>query len=92
MVGIHFQICEQQGLATGLVALAAGLQSHEDGVNLVQHLGVVELQDPALLAQGILIEDPQVEGLLGVRSAPAPGLKGSIFGAGLLVEVVSVEN
>jgi hypothetical protein len=60
------------------VTLAAGLQSHKDGIDLVQHLGVVELQDPTFLAEGILIKDAQIEGLLGVRSAPAPGLKGGI--------------
>ena len=64
MVRIHLQICEQQGLATGLVTGATGLQCHEDGINLVQHLGVVELQDPALLAQGISIKDAQIKGLL----------------------------
>ena len=74
------------------MTLAAGLQSRKDGIDLVQHLGVVELQDPALLAQGILIEDPQVEGLLCVGAASAPGLEGSVLGPGLLVEVVSIEN
>ena len=74
------------------MTLPIGFQSHENGINLVQHLGVVELRDPALLAQGILVKDTEIEGLLGVRSAPAPGLKDSVLGASLLVEVVSVET
>jgi hypothetical protein len=65
---------------------------HEDGINLVQHLRIVELEDPALLAQRILIKDTQVEGLLGVRPAPALGLECGAFRSRLLVEVVSVEN
>jgi hypothetical protein len=57
VVGIHFQIRKKKGLAARLVTLPVGLHGHEYGVNLLQRLGVVELQDPALLAEGILIED-----------------------------------
>jgi hypothetical protein len=74
------------------MTLSTGFQSHEDGINPVQHLGVIELQDPALFAEGILIKDTQVQGMLGVRSAPPPGLEDSVLDAGLLVEVVSIEN
>jgi len=65
VVRIHFQIRKQKGLATRLATRAAGLQSHEDGVNLVQHLGVVELQDPALLAQGTLANGLNMAGCGG---------------------------
>ena len=65
MVRIHFQIRKQKGLATRLVTCAAGFQSHEDSINLVQHLGVVELQDPALLAQGTLVNGLNMAGCGG---------------------------
>jgi hypothetical protein len=61
------------------MAFAIGLNGYEHSVDLLQRLRVVELQDPALLADVVLIKDTQVEGLLGVRSAPAPGLKGSVL-------------
>jgi hypothetical protein len=60
------------------MAFAIGLNGYEHSIDLLQRLRVVELQNPALLADVILIKDTQVEGLLGVRSAPAPSLKSSV--------------
>ena len=56
-------------------ASAIRLNGNEDRVDVLERLGVVGLEHPALLADVILIEDSQTPRFLFVRSFAAPGLK-----------------
>ena len=76
-----------------MTATAVGLHSHKNGVNVVQGLGVVCFQNPALLAEVVLVENAEAEDVLPVRAAPAPGLEGTrIFYARLRIQIKGIEN
>src|SRR6266478_1324986 len=66
VIGIDAQVCEEQGLATGLVAAALGLDRYENRVDVRQRLGIVESQYPALSRSTVFIENTEIEGLLPV--------------------------
>jgi len=48
VIGIDAQVSKQEGLATGLLAAAVGLNGDENGVDLRQTFGIIVAQDPAL--------------------------------------------
>src|SRR5262245_5107719 len=93
MVGLNFKGGKEQGLARGLMTASVRFHRHEDRVDLFQHLGIVTLQDPALLATTVLIENPEIHCLLSIWSAPAPGLKTARpLPLCLPVEIICVED
>jgi hypothetical protein len=93
VIRVEVKICEQQRLAAWLRATTLRLDRDKDSVNLGDRLCVVELQNPALLVRVIFVEEAQTDGVLPIGAAAAPGLESaSLLDAGLLVEVVSVEN
>jgi hypothetical protein len=92
VIGVDAEVSKQEGLATGPVAAAVGLDGDENSVDLCQHFGIVGSQDPALPRSTVFIENTEVEGLLPVRSSPSPGLERASFCLGLLVEIVGVKD
>ena len=57
MIRIGFQVSKQKRLTAWFVASAIGFHSHEDGVDLRQHLRIVEFQNPAFLGRIVLVEN-----------------------------------
>src|SRR5882724_4251467 len=93
MIGIYSKVGKEERFTTGLGAAAVWFDRHEDPVDLSQRLGVVALHDPAFFGNTVFVEDAQVECLLPIGSAAAPGLKsGGILYAALLVQVVRVKD
>ena len=56
------QVGIQERSVSRLQAAFLGLQGNEDGIDLGKHLGIVELEDPAFIVPGVLIEDTQALG------------------------------
>src|SRR6266480_702387 len=93
MIGAYAKVGEQQLLAARMVTSAIGFDGYENGVNIFQGLRIVGLQNPALLADIIFIEDAKTESLLLVRSFPAPGLKGlRILKARLCIQIEGIKD
>jgi hypothetical protein len=91
MIRINAKVSKQERLTARPVAASIWFHRYKDGVDLIQCLGVVALQDPTLLGGIILVENAEVERLLLIRSPPTPGLKRAcvLYGV-LLIEVVGV--
>jgi hypothetical protein len=49
VIGFCVEIGEKQRLAAGLLASTSWFDGYKDGVDLCQHLRVIELQNPTLL-------------------------------------------
>src|SRR5713101_6825377 len=65
MVGWRPEVRIKNGLTTWRSEWPSlRLQGHEDGIDLLQNLGILELHDPPMLALIIGIEDPQAQWLL----------------------------
>src|SRR5579859_3900625 len=65
VIGRCPKICVENRLATWRSeGPPLRLESHEDGIDLLQDLGVLKLHDPAMLALIIGIKDSQAEWLL----------------------------
>ena len=52
-----------------------GLDRYEYRIDVCQCFRVITFQNPALLRGIVLVENPQVYGLLPVRTPPAPRLE-----------------
>src|SRR5882762_3479995 len=93
MIGIKTQVGEQERLGAGLVASAVGFHGHEDRIDLLERLRVIEPQHPTLRGGTVGVEDTQVERLLAIGASPAPGLEATrALCASLLIEVVGVKD
>ena len=57
MVCVDPQVGEEEWFSAGLATSAIGLNRHENGVDLCQHVGIVELQHPALFGRVVLKKD-----------------------------------
>jgi hypothetical protein len=87
------KIREEEWLPAWLRAAALGLDRNEHRVDLGNGVGVVRLQHPAFLARVVLIKKSEANGVLPVGAPAAPGLKdASLLDAGLLIEIVSIED
>ena len=92
MVGVDFQIGEQKRFTAGLMTAAIGLDRYKYRVDLRECFGVITLQNPALLCAIVLVENAQVDGLLAIRTPPAPRLESTgTFQFGLLIQIVGIE-
>src|SRR5712691_1714092 len=75
------------------MATAMWFHGYEHGIDLGQHLGIIQLQYPAFLGRIVLVENAQAECLATVRSATAPCLKGtSVLDPRFLVQIVGVKD
>src|SRR5437016_5527266 len=93
MVGVYAQVGKEKLFSAWMAAPPVRLDGHKNSVNVVQGLRVVCFQNPALLTDVVLVEDAEVEDLLLVRPAAAPGLKRTrIFDTWLRIKIVGVEN
>src|ERR1700733_12656240 len=63
MIRSHFEVGKEKRFPGGPLTAAVWLDSHEHGIDLVESLFVVELQDPAFLRSIVLVEHPKFEGL-----------------------------
>jgi hypothetical protein len=57
MVWGHLQVSKEEGLTAWFVAAAIWFHGHENRVDLIEFLRIVEFQDPPLFGDIILIED-----------------------------------
>jgi hypothetical protein len=57
MIGIDFEISEEQRLAARLVAAAIWFNGHKDGINLFERLRIVAFQNPSFSRGIVLIEN-----------------------------------
>src|SRR6266404_9579627 len=64
MVGVYAQEGKEKLFSAWMAAPPVWLEGHKNSVNVVQGLRVVCFQNPALLADVVLVEDAQVEDLL----------------------------
>src|SRR5215471_13932145 len=92
MIGIHSEISEEKRFATRLLTSTTRLDCNKDRVDLCQGIGIVGLQDPALLGSVVFIKDAEIQSLLPVRPTPAPGLKYWGDLRPLLIQVVGVKD
>src|SRR5262249_4690327 len=93
MVGVDTKVGEQQLFAAWVLTSAVRLHGYEDGVNILQRFGIACLQNPAFLANIVLVKDAEVTSLLFVRSSPSPRLKGAcVANLGVSVQIVSIKN
>src|SRR6478736_980644 len=93
MVGAYPQVGEQQLFPAWVMASPVWFHGHKNGIDIVQRLRVACLQNPALLAEVVLVEDTEAKGLLLVRPTSAPGLKRTcVFDAWLRIQIVGVKN
>src|SRR6267142_38405 len=93
MVGIHYKVSKEEGLAAWLVATAVWFHRHEYRINLIEFLRIVEFQNPSFFRDIILVKNTQVQSLRSIRPSLAPSLKRAcIPQTRLPVEIVSVEN
>src|SRR6266849_3466605 len=75
------------------MAPAVGFHGHEHGIDLSQHLRIIQFQYPAFLGSVVLIENAETERLGPVRSTAAPYLKSAgILDLRLLVEVIGIKD
>src|SRR5258708_19152456 len=74
------------------MASAVWLHGYEDGVDLCQHFGIIQLQNPTFLGSIVFVENTQAERLFPIRSTPAPYLKRASILDLRLVKVVGVED
>src|SRR5216683_5627344 len=93
MVGAYPQVGEEQLFPAWVMAPPVWFHGHKNGIDVVQRLRVACLQNPALLAEVVLVENAEIKSLLLVRSASAPSLKRTcVFHAWLRIQIVSIEN
>lgn len=93
MVGGHAEIGKKELLSTRVLASAAWLSRDENGVDIVQCFGIVRFQNPALLAGVVLVKDSQFDGLLLIRSPPAPGMdRAGVLKARLGIQIVRAKD
>ena len=93
MIWGELKVSVEQRLAARLLASAFRFHSHENCIDLSERLRVIELKDPPFLRRVVLIENPKIEGLLSVRTAPAPSLKrAGIPGSRFFVQVIGVKE
>src|SRR5580704_3589958 len=76
-----------------MMASAVWFDGHKNRINVLQRLWIVGLQNPALLAHVVFVENTKTEGLLLVRSSTPPGLKRTrILDARLRVQIEGIED
>src|SRR5581483_10489923 len=92
MIRSNSEISKEERFAAWLFAPAVRLDGYKNGIDLGQSLGIIQLQNPALLGSIVLIEDAQIEGVFPIRAAAPPGLKGLSMLAFLPIKIVSVED
>src|SRR4029077_584928 len=93
VIGIHPEVGEKKRFTARLIAAATWLYGHENSIDLCQGLGILGLQNPALLGRVVFVKYAEVDRLLKVWSPTTPRLKcrGVIFTL-LLIEVVGVKD
>src|SRR5439155_12548971 len=83
----------QQPVPTWLGASALWFHCDEYRVDLLQGLGIVDLQHPSLVCSVVLIKDSQTYCSLPVGTSLPPRLeRARVFNSGLLVQVISVKD
>src|SRR5579864_774923 len=93
VIRVDLQVSKQQRLAARPMASTIRFHSHKDGVDLFERFCVVKLHDPPFLRCAVLEKDSEIQSLLHVRTAPAPGLeRPCVPYASLLVQIVCVED
>ena len=93
MVGAYAQIGKQQLLAAGVRTSAVRLHRNKYRVDVFERPRIIGLQNPALLAHVIFIEDTPAVRLLAVRAASPPGLElARVLNTGDCVQIECVEN
>src|ERR1700675_1263075 len=76
-----------------MMASAVRFYRHKYGIDVLESLRIVSLQNPTLLAHVVLVKDSQTESLLPVRPPSAPRLKRArILHARLRIQIKGVEN
>ena len=93
MVRTDAEVCEQQLFAARVLASSVRFHGHKNSIDIFERLGIVGLQNPALLAYVVFVKDSETPGLLLVRPFPPPGLKRArVLNSGLCVQIESVED
>src|ERR1700722_12239351 len=93
MVRTDTEVGKQQLFAARMRTSAVWFHGHKNGVNIFERLGVAGLQNPALLADVVFVQNAETKGLLLVRSSPAPRLKRTrVPHTGLGVEVEGIKD
>src|SRR5580700_2632838 len=77
MICFAAQECEEQFSSGGLVGRCAmRLERNEDRINFSKLVGIIHLQDPALVALIVRIENPETLRRLRIGLPLPPGLEG----------------
>ena len=93
IVGIHLQISKEERLTAWLVAATVWFNGHENRVDQLQFLRIVEFQDPPLFCNTIRVKHTEVQSLFSVRPVLPPSLKRAwVFQTGLPIKIIGIEN
>ena len=75
MVWAYAKRSEEQRLTARMLASTVRLNRHKDGVNILERLRIVGLQNPSLFAGIILVEDSEIARLVACRDLFGPRLE-----------------
>src|SRR5439155_5195365 len=93
MIGTFVEECgREEDLARGLLAATGRFDGDEDLVDLLEHIGLLELHDPALLRGVIHVEDAEAACRLRAAVLLAPHLEGDFVDVALVLQVIGVED